>query len=162
MQIPPQLPASRPAPGFTLAECLLSVAITATSLLAVVGMLMGTLDAAQDSKEETVSGVLIRQLAGELRELPPPAAPGAEPQPLILLVDETMKVLKHSRFDGASVVEEYRAGAPAMGASAFARVDRVADPADPLMDRIVIRVESPASAPEGRRQVRRYAALSPK
>ena len=74
MLIPSQLPASRPAPGFTLAECMLSVAITATSLLAVVGMLMGTLDAAQDSKEETVSGVLIRQLAGELRELQPPAA----------------------------------------------------------------------------------------
>lgn len=148
--------------GFSLVECILSIAITATSLLAVVGMLVGTLGVARDTKEETVSGVLIRQLAGEIKDLPQPAAPGGKQQPLIVLVDESMKILDHSRFTGSSIKEMYDSGSPTLTASAFARIDRVPDPQDMLMDRIVIRVESPASAPSAIRTVRRYAASSPK
>lgn len=169
---PLQLTARHAAAGFTLAECMLSVAITATSLLTVLGLLTGTLDVARESKDETAAGVLLRQLAGEIRELdsaatptvPPTAAVSGEQaaQPLIVLVDESMKVLQHSRFDGQGVVENYRDGSPLFTAAAFARVDRWADPLDPLLDRVVIRVESPASAPEGNRKVRRYALLSPK
>lgn len=170
----PHLPltARRAAAGFTLAECMLSVAITATSLLTVLGLLTGTLDVARESKDETAAGVLLRQLAGEVRESDPAASLPAPPaaaasgeeaaQPLIVLVDETMKVLQHSRYDGPAVAEAYRSGSPTFAASAFARVDRLADPQDPLLDRIIIRVESPASAPEGNRKVRRYALLSSK
>lgn len=160
------------ATGFTLAECMLSVAITATSLLTVLGLLTGTLDAARESKDETVAGVLLRQLAGEVRDpdtAAPPAAPpaaaasgGEAAQPLILLVDDSMKVLQHSRYDGPEVAEAYRSGSLTFAAAAFARVDRLSDPQDPLLDRVIIRVESPASAPEGNRKVRRYALLSPK
>ncbi|MES2507300.1 MAG: hypothetical protein V4599_11380 [Verrucomicrobiota bacterium] len=148
--------------GFSLVECILSVAVTATSLLAIIGMLMGTLGVAKDSKEETTSGVLLRQLAGEIREMQAPTQPDAEPQPVILLMDESMKILEHSRFEGTSVREMYDSGASQASAASFARIDRVPDPADPLMDRIIIRVESPAAAPAAIRTVRRYAALSPK
>lgn len=151
--------------GFSLAECILSVAIAASSLLAVVAMLTGTLGVARNSKEETVSGVLLRQLAGEMRDLPslpPPNQGNAEPEPLTILVDEAMKVLDHSRFAESNIKKAYDGGSPLATASAFARVKRVAIPGDALMDRIVIRIESPASAPAGTRMVREYAALSPK
>ncbi|MBB5038354.1 hypothetical protein [Prosthecobacter dejongeii] len=148
--------------GFSLVECILSVAITVTSLLTVIGMLMGTLGVASDSKQETTTGVLIRQLAGEIKDMTPPAKPEDEPEPLIVLVDETMKILEHSRFNNSNVKESYNTGSQLASAASFARIDRVPDPENTLMDRIVIRVESPASAPAENRQVRKYAALCPK
>lgn len=148
--------------GFSLVECILSVAITATSLLAIIGMLAGSLSMAKDSKNQTISGVLIRQLAGEIRDLPPPAASGAQSQPLVVLLDESMRILKHSSVPAHNVLPMYDSGTSLPGATYFARVDRVADPADPLMDSVIIRVESPASGPAGRRTVRRYASLIPK
>lgn len=148
--------------GFSLVECILSVAITATSLLGVIGMLTGTLVVARDSKEETISGVLIRQLAGEMRDIQPAAEPGAQSQPLVVLLDESMRILKHSSTPGDNVLPMYASGTGLSGATYFARVDRVPDTQDALMDRVVIRVESPASAPASGRVVRQYAALVPK
>lgn len=148
--------------GFSLVECILSVAITVTSLLSVIGMLAGTLGIARDCKQETISGVLIRQLAGEIKELPKQATPDSDPEPLIVVVDEGMKIVHHSLYDGNEIAAMYELGTLDANAASFARIDRFPDPEDPLMDRVVIRVESPASAPSARREVRRYAALSPK
>ncbi|WP_146848423.1 type IV pilus modification PilV family protein [Brevifollis gellanilyticus] len=148
--------------GFSLVECILSIAITATSLLGIIGMLAGSLSMAKDSKEVTISGVLIRQLAGELRDLPRPAEPGAQAQPLVVLLDESMRILKHSSVPADNVLAMYDSGTSLPSATYFARVDRVVDPNDPLMDSVVIRVESPASGPAGGRTVRRYASLIPK
>lgn len=160
--------AHRRRQGFSLAECMISVAISATSLLGVIGMLTGTLGVAKDSKEETVSGILLRQLAGEMRDipsLPPPPSNGgsALPQePTIIMVNEAMQVLDHSRYAGSNVSKAYERGSVDTTATAFAQLKRVAIPGDKLMDRIVIRIETPASAPAGTRIVREYAALSPK
>lgn len=175
---PPNSPAAKKlrrrasAQGFSLAEAILSVAITSSSLLAVIGMLTGTLGVARESKEETVSGVLLRQLAGEIKDLqaqadslptqPPAGNSNQAKQPVIVLVDESMKILEHSRFGSEGVMAKYQSGTSAKSASAFARIDRMTDPQNPLMDRVLIRVESPASAPASGRSVRSYAALSPK
>ncbi len=152
----------RPPQGFSLVECMLSVAITVTSLLAVIGLLMGSLGAARVSKQETTSGMLVRQLAGEIRDVAPPTTPDGVQQPLILLVDETLKILEHSSVNGSKLKETYMTGSPKTSAAFFARIDRVADAENPVMDRIVIRVESPASAPAANREVHKYAVLSPK
>ncbi|MES2597743.1 MAG: hypothetical protein V4662_20525 [Verrucomicrobiota bacterium] len=148
--------------GFSLVECIFSVAITATCLLGIIGMLAGSLTIAKDSKETTISGVLIRQLAGEIRDLPRPTEAGAQAQPLVMLLDESMRILKHSSVPAQNTLAMYDSGAKLPGATYFARADRVVDPADPLMDRIIIRVESPASGPAAARSVRQYAALIPK
>lgn len=154
---------SRQQQGFGLTECILSVGISATSLLAVIGMLMGTLRVAQDAKEETTSGVLLRQLAGEFKDIQKPADPEAAMQPLVVLLDSSMRILEHSKAaDGAGVLDTYESGSADLNASSFARIDRVISPAGQKMDQIVIRVETPASAPAAGRNVRLYAALAPK
>lgn len=148
--------------GIGLTECILSVGITATSLLAVIGMLMGTLKVASETREETSTGVLIRQLVGEIKDLPVAAA-DMEAKPMILLVDDSLKVLEHSLSpNGGDIAGVYESGSQNLAATSFARIDRVPDPANPRLDRIVIRVETPASAPAAGRTVREYAALSPR
>lgn len=148
--------------GIGLTECILSVGITATSLLAVIGMLMGTLKVASETREETSTGVLIRQLVGEIKDLPAVTSE-VEAQPMILLVDSSLKVLEHSLApNGSGITDVYESGSKDLTAASFARIDRVPDPANPRLDRIVIRVESPASAPAAGRTVREYAALSPR
>ena len=73
-----------------------------------------------------------------------------------------MKILKQSSATADDVLPMYASGTLLANASVFARIDRVTDPEDLLMDRIIIRVESPASAPAAGRIVRRYVASSPK
>lgn len=148
--------------GFTMTECLLSITITSTALLAVIGMLMGTLEGARDSRSETVAGPLVRQLAGEARELAGATEAGAPPQEVVVLLDQAMQVMGHSRMSGARVLEQYAAGASGAEAGWFAKMRKVPDERDALMDRIVITVESPAGAPQGQRKVLHYATLAPK
>lgn len=147
--------------GFTLTECLLSVTITATALLSVIGMLMGTLGGARDARAETVSGLLVRQLAGEARELAPPSED--EPQKeVIVLLDQAMQVIGHSRVNEGQLKARYDMGTSDQAAAVFASMRRVRDEKDLLMDRILISVETPASAPVGQRKVLQYATLAPK
>jgi hypothetical protein len=147
--------------AFTLAECILSIGITSTALLGVVGMLAGTLDGARDARVETLSGMMVRQLAGEMRELVADEGAINQQTEVTVLLDQAMQVLGHSRQGGA-VESWYQSGAAAIEASAFARLVWQADPTDPLMNHVVIQVETPASLPAGLRKVVRYAALSPK
>ena len=163
---PPKYPRQRKQPGrsrqgFTLAECILSIGITSTALLGVVGMLAGTLDGARDARVETISGMVVRQLAGEMKELTAEGATSNSRREVTVLLDQAMQVLGHSR-KSAGVEGWYQSGAHQTEASAFARLAWETDPLDPLMERVVIQVETPASMPQGMRKVMRYAALSPK
>ncbi len=156
------LPARRAAAsasGFSLAECLLAVSITATSLLGVIAMLAGAMSSARDSRMQTVSGMLVRQLAGEVREL---ARDGAEaPRDLVVLYDSAMQMMGHSRRDG-SVRARYQTGSDEPAAATFVRLQREDDRNDPLLERVMITVETPAAAPAGQRKVLRYATLAAK
>ncbi len=145
--------------GFSLAECLLSVAITATALLAVIGMLIGALGEARDSRTMTVSGMLVRQLAGEARELMQEAN---SPREVIVLVDSALQVIGHSRSIGDSVGSDYKSGTANPSAFSFARLQRNDDPTNPLLERIMITVETPASAPVDQRKVFHYATVASK
>lgn len=145
--------------GFTLTESLLSVAITATALLSVIGLLIGALSEARDSRAMTISGMLVRQLAGEAREL---AADPNAPLEVIVLVDSALQVIGHSRENGSSLSGEYRSGSANPTASSFARMVRENDSGNPLLERIVITVESPASAPADQRRVFHYATVAAK
>ena len=145
--------------GFSLAECLLSVAITATALLAVIGMLIGALGEARDSRTMTVSGMLVRQLAGEAREL---MQETDSPREVIVLVDSALQVIGHSRSIGDSVGSDYKSGTANPNAFSFARLERKDDPVNPLLERVMITVETPASAPADQRKVFHYATVAAK
>jgi type II secretory pathway pseudopilin PulG len=145
--------------GFTLTESLLSVAITATALLSVIGLLIGALSEARDSRAMTIAGMLVRQLAGEAREL---AADPAAPLEVIVLVDSALQVMKHSRETGGGLNGEYQTGSSDPAASSFARMVREVDVSNPLVERIMITVETPASAPAQQRRVFHYATVAAK
>lgn len=147
--------------GFTLTECLLSVTITATALLSVIGLLVGALGSARDSRLQTASGMLVRQLAGEARELMQ-MQPETAPREVIVLLDHAMQVLGHSRDSGGSLDSEYRAGSSHPLAASFGRLVRTEDAADPLLERVLITVETPASAPADQRKVFHYATCAAK
>ncbi len=147
------------APGFSLAECLLAVSITATALLAVIGMLAGAMSSARDSRLQTTSGMLVRQLAGEAREL---FQEGAEaPADIVVMFDSAMQMMSHSRRD-TEVHARYQNGCDEPTAATFVRLQRAPDQDNPLLDRVLITVETPASAPAGQRKTLRYATLAAK
>ncbi len=145
------------ARGFSLAECLLAVSITATSLLGVIAMLAGAMSSARDSRMQTVSGMLVRQLAGEARELAREETTGD----VVVLYDSAMQMMEHSRRDG-SVRARYETGSSASEAATFVRLQRENDRDNPLLERVMITVETPAAAPAGERKVLRYATLAAK
>lgn len=145
--------------GFTLTESLLSVAITATALLSVIGLLIGALSEARDSRAMTISGMLVRQLAGEAREL---AEDPYAPREVIVLVDSALQVIDHSRENGTSLSGVYLMGSTDPTASSFARLVRENDAENPLLERVVITVETPASAPADQRRVFHYATVASK
>ncbi len=145
--------------GFTLAESLLSVAITATALLTVIGLLIGALSEARDSRTMTISGMLVRQLAGEAREL---SSDPTAPREVIVLVDSALQVIGHSRDGAGGLASEYQSGSADPVASSFARMVREDDANNPLLERVMITVETPASAPANQRRVFHYATVASK
>jgi uncharacterized protein (TIGR02598 family) len=145
--------------GFTLTECMLSVAITATGLLTVIGLLVGVLSESRDSRAMTISGMLVRQLAGEAREIMRENNP---PREVILLVDNALQVIGHSRQSDGALNGAYSSGSLDPAASSFARLSRQDDRDNPLLEKITITVETPASAPAGQRRVFHYATLAAK
>jgi|GEM_PF-6462446 len=145
--------------GFTLTECLLSVAITSTALLSVIGLLIGALGEAQDSRSMTSAGMLVRQLAGEAREL---NQDPNSPSEVIVLVDSALQVIGHSRNSSGGLSSEYRSGSSNPEAASFARLQRQNDVLNPLLERILITVETPASAPADQRRVFQYATVASK
>ncbi len=148
--------------GFTLTECLLSVTITATALLSVIGLLAGALGEARDSRLQTASGMMVRQLAGEARELMRVEPGSTSPREVIVLLDGAMQMLGHSREASGNLNAEYRSGSSHPVAASFARLLRVDDANDPMLERVLITMETPAAAPAHQRKVFHYATLAAK
>jgi Tfp pilus assembly protein PilV len=144
--------------GFSLAESIISVGVASSVLLAVIGMLAGTLGGARDTRSETVAGIVTRQMLAEARDdmaaLPPPALPHVN----VLLMDSAMQTLARSR-DNSSLTGDFRAGANDLRAAFFARSEVMQSINHPGMFELQVSVEAPASAPEGKRKVHRYVSL---
>jgi len=144
--------------GFSLAECMLSVAITGSTLLAVIGLLAGGVGGARDAKTETIAGILSRRMTAEAKEdmkvRPLPGLPFAR----FFLWDETMQTLETSRM-AAGLEGEYEGGSSKMGASLIGRSLVSISPDLPGVFHLEITIESPAAAPVGQRKVHRYETL---
>jgi type II secretory pathway pseudopilin PulG len=156
------------ARGFSLAESLISIGIASSVLLAVVGLLAGTISGARDSRQETVAGMIAGQISNEMRQWSDAGRSiGAanHASEIVVVLDDAMQILQHSvRPSDRGVVSDYAGGSRDLRAAWIARAQRVALPAsqDPLMDQMVVTVESPASAPRISRKVSRYVSLVPK
>jgi Tfp pilus assembly protein PilV len=144
--------------GFSLAESMISVGIVSSVLLAVVGMLAGTLGGAQDTKMETVAAMVVRQMAAEARADVERVASPDLPLVNVLMVDGAMQTMAHSRVD-AGLIETFQTGSEDLRAMYFARSKVTPSEWVRGMFELHVTVESPASAMEGKRKVRRYVSL---
>lgn len=140
-----------PAPnrGFSLAETLLALAVASSAAVAVIGLLAGALNTSLECRRQTAAGLLAQQLA-------------TDSSFDILLVDQALQPLLRHRDQTEATMTAYTQGSPLPTAAHFARIDRLPSPvpAETATERLRIRVESPASAPAGRRQVRTYVTLA--
>ena len=141
-----------------MAESIISVGIASSVLLAVIGMLAGTLSGARDTRTETVAGMITRQMMAEAREdmsrTPLPALPHVN----LLLLDSAMQTIARSR-DSRGLTGDFKGGSNDLKASVFARSEVIQSVDHPGMYELQVTVEAPASAPEGKRKVHRYASL---
>lgn len=146
------------ADGFSLAESIISVGIASSVLLAVIGMLAGTLGGARETRTETVAGIVTRQMLAEAREdvgrVPGPALPLVQ----VVLLDSAMQTVARSR-DVAGLVDQFKGGANDLRGAYFARAEVSLSIEHPGMNELMVTVEAPASAPEGKRKVHRYVSL---
>ena len=149
----------RGSAGFSLAESIISIGIASSVLLAVVGLLAGSLGGARDTKTETVAGMVARRLMAEARHdvnANPAVATGEVTN--LLLLDDAMQPLATSRAGGLSE-GDYETGSADPRAVYVARSARMPSVRQPGMLDLEIRVETPASAPRGQRKVFRYVSL---
>lgn len=137
--------------AFSLAETLLALAVASSALVAVIGLLAGALNTALDCRRQTAAGLLAQRLATQWPE-------ASE----ILLVDQALQPLLSKRENTGEVEAAYTEGSALPAAAHFARVDRLPPSAasQPGAARLQIRIESPASAPAGRRHVQTYVTLA--
>jgi hypothetical protein len=144
--------------GFSLAECMLSVAITGSTLLAVIGLLAGGVGGARDAKTETIAGILSRRMTDEAKEdmkvRPLPVLPLAR----FFIWDEAMQTLETSRT-ASGLDGDFRSGSSKLGASLIGRSQISLSPDLPGVFHLEITIESPAAAPAGQRKVHRYETL---
>lgn len=144
--------------GFSLAESIISVGIASSVLLAVIGMLAGTLGGARDARTETVAGILTRQMIVEAREdLRQSPGPGL-PLVNVLVLDSAMQTLKNSRLSGGAT-GDFQSGSADVRATYLARAEVRVSEEHLGMYEFEVRVETPAAAPEGKRKVHRYVSL---
>lgn len=146
------IPASKR--GFSLMETLVALAVASSAVLAVIGLLAGALNTALDCRCQTAAGLLAQQLTTDW--------PSDSSSPGILLVDQTLQPLLNLREQTEATEAAYANGSLLPTAAHFARIDRLPPAASPQpgAPRLRIRVESPASAPAGRRQVHTYVTLA--
>lgn len=140
--------------GFSLAETLLALAVASSAVVTVIGLLAGALNTALDCRRQNAAGLLAQRLATTW--------PAGSSSPEILLVDQALQPLL-SRREQAEVTEAaYANGCLLPAAAHFARIDLLPPAAaqPPGAARLRIRVESPANAPAGRRQVHTYVTLA--
>jgi len=139
--------------GFSLAETLLALAVASSAVVAVIGLLAGALNTALECRRQTAAGLLAQRLATE----------GIRDATFeLLLVDPALQPLLRRRDQAEATEAAYAHGSPLPTAAHFARIDRLPSPApaEKAAERLRIRIESPASAPAGRRQVRTYVTLA--
>jgi len=155
--------------GFSLAETVISVGITSSVLMAVLGLLSTNLTGARDTRAETAAGILVRRLAAEAMVAHAPTVNDdgevveerADGQSHIILVSQGLETIASTRLRGRPIGQLYESGADQPEAAFFGTVKRDPWPADPTLSRLVITVESPASAPAGSRKLNRYVTLAP-
>lgn len=147
----------RPA-GFSLAESIISVGVASSVLLAVIGMLAGTLGGARETRTETVAGIVTRQMLAEARDDMSAISPPVLPHVNVLLLDSAMQTLAHSR-DNAGLNGDFKIGASDLRAAFWARSEVMLSVNHPGMLELQVTVEAPASAPEGKRKVHHYVSL---
>jgi type II secretory pathway pseudopilin PulG len=144
--------------GFSLVESIISVGIASSVLLAVIGMLAGTLGGARETRTETVAGMVTRQMLAEAREDAGQTPGLALPMVQVVLLDRAMQTLTRSRED-AGLVEKFKGGTDDLRAAYFARSEVSLSDEHPGMYELLVTVEAPAAAPEGKRKVHRYVSL---
>ena len=151
------LPASRRG-GFSLAESIISVGIASSALLAVIGLLAGTLGGARETRVETVAGMVARQMLAEAREEMQVVPTPALPRVTLLLLDSAMQSLANSRTD-SGLTGAFQGGSPDPRAAYFARSEITPSLTQPGMLEAQVTVEAPANAPIGKRKIHRYVSL---
>lgn len=139
--------------GFSLAETLLALAVASSAAVTVIGLLAGALNTALDCRRQTAAGLLAQRLVTDCRRDTPVE---------ILLVDPSLQPLLSRRQQTEATEAAYLNGSPLPSAAYFARLDRLPSsaPGETGAARLRIRIECPASAPAGRRQVHTYVTLA--
>lgn len=156
--------------GFSLAETVISVGVTSSVLMAVLGLLSTNLTGARDTRVETAAGILVRRLAAEAMVTHQPTLhedgeiegeEQADDTPHIILVSQSLETIASTMQPDLPIEPLYQSGADQPEAAFFGTVERQPWPTDPTLSRLVITVESPASAPAGSRKLNRYVTLAP-
>lgn len=139
-----------PPRGFSLAETLIALAVASGAVVTVIGLLAGALNTALECRHQSAAAQLAWRLAVDR---------DSSASPHILLVDLSLQPLPGTR---EQLEAAYHQGSPLPSAAYFARMDRLPPPQSPgcQANRLRIRIESPASAPAGRRHVRTYVTLA--
>ncbi len=145
-------PPSRRA--FSLAETLIALAVASSAVVAVIGLLATALNTALECRRQTAAGLLAQRLVTAVQT--------GLPCPEILLVDQALQPLLSWHENAEATEAAYTEGSPLPAAAHFARIDRLPPTAARQSDAdlLRIRIESPANAPAGRRQVQTYVTLA--
>ncbi len=152
------LPSPQRRGGFSLAESIISVGIASSALLAVIGLLAGTLGGARETRVETVAGMVARQMLAEAREDMQGTSAPVLPRVSFLMLDSAMQTMASSRTD-SGLAGVFQGGSADPQAAYFARSEVVISQAHPGMFEAHVTVEAPAAAPAGKRKVHRYVSL---
>ncbi len=140
--------------GFSLVETLLTLSVASSAVMAVIGLLAISLSLGQQCRTQTAAGQLAQRLAMAWRtEVQPPH---------LLLVDQSLNALLPPEAADKTQAA-YDTGSLHPAAAYFASISAQPAPAGETNGaiRLLIRVESPASAPAGRRKVHHYVTLAP-
>lgn len=144
--------------GFSLAECMMSIAISGSALLAVIGLLAGGLGNARDAKTETVAGILSRRMIEEAREELKSGTVTAQVLDRYFVWDSAMQTLDSSLRTGGGEAE-FKTGSAKVAAFMVGRYRLTRSLTNPGMMHVEMLIETPAAAPAGQRKVHRYESL---
>lgn len=144
--------------GFGLAECMISIAISGSALLAVIGLLAGGLGSATDAKTETMAGMLSRRLVLEARQELAVGPIPVLPLTRYFVWDTAMQTMESSLKTGGGA-SEYNTGSAKLKAALVGRYQLTQSLELPGMLRVEILIETPAAAPAGQRKVHRYETI---
>lgn len=140
------------AKGFTLVETTVSAGIISTALIAVLGLFSASMSTSRDTRDMVGANLLARRMAAEATR----ADLMQNREVVVAAFDQALNLLETSAAH-AEVEGWYEAGAPVARAALIVRMERIQPETGIIAaPRLVISVESPASAPAGRRKTHRY------